>query len=145
MGPPRHRQERIFLGPGHMDMPAPEIPVPLVNHNDCRSISEILARVGDKWTVLVVMTLRERPRRFNDIKRAVGGISQQMLTRTLRLLERDGMVLRTVYPTVPPQVEYALTDLGRSLSEPVMQLGQWAQAHLGVIYDNRQRYDAASF
>ena len=129
-----------------MDMPTANtsapLDAPLTDHSDCRSVSEILARVGDKWTVLVVMCLRERPRRFNDIKRTVGGISQQMLTRTLRLLERDGMVLRTVYPTVPPQVEYALTDLGRSLSEPVKALGVWAQAHLGVIYDNRQRYDA---
>ncbi len=120
-----------------------DMPIPLDEHSDCRSVSEILGRVGDKWTVLVVMALRARPRRFNDIKRAVGGVSQQMLTRTLRMLERDGMVSRTVYPTVPPQVEYALTDLGRSLSEPVIQLGQWAQAHLGVIYDNRERYDAA--
>jgi DNA-binding HxlR family transcriptional regulator len=126
------------------DLPASSLPTLLTGHSDCRSVSDILGRVGDKWTVLVVMTLRERPRRFNDVKRAVGGISQQMLTRTLRLLERDGMVLRTVYPTVPPQVEYALTDLGHSLSEPVMRLGQWAQANLGVIYDNRQRYDAAS-
>jgi DNA-binding HxlR family transcriptional regulator len=113
-----------------------------IDHSDCRSVSEILQRVGDKWTVLVVMSLKAKPLRFNDIKRAIGGISQQMLTRTLRILERDGMVSRTVYPTVPPQVEYALTDLGHSLSEPVMQLGQWAQANLGVIHDNRQRYDA---
>lgn len=121
-----------------MDLPA------LTAHGDCRSISEILSRVGDKWTVLVVMALRDQPRRFNDIRRAVGGISQQMLTRTLRQLERDGMVDRTVHPTVPPQVEYALTELGRSLSEPVIQLGQWAQAHLSIIYDNRERYDAGS-
>jgi len=115
-----------------------------IDHSDCRSVSEILSRVGDKWTVLVVMTLKTAPLRFNDIKRAVGGISQQMLTRTLRTLERDGMVSRTVYPTVPPQVEYALTDLGQSLAEPVMQLGRWAQTHLGVIHDNRQRYDGSA-
>ena len=119
-----------------MDMPAEAMP-----HGDCRKVSEILSRVGDKWTVLIVMALRERPRRFNDIKRAVGGISQQMLTRTLRALERDGMVIRTVHPTVPPQVEYALTALGHSLSEPVMSLGQWAQSHMPQIEDSRARYD----
>ncbi|HSX56280.1 MAG TPA: helix-turn-helix domain-containing protein [Sphingomonas sp.] len=111
------------------------------NHRDCRTIVSVLARVGEKWTVLVVMTLRENPRRFNELKRAVDGISQQMLTRTLKALERDGLVARTVHPTVPPQVEYRLTDLGHSLSEPVLGLGGWAQAHLATIYANRERYD----
>ena len=86
----------------------------------------------------------QRPRRFNDIKRTVGGISQQMLTRTLKALERDGMVSRTVHPTVPPQVEYALTVLGHSLSEPVMLLGTWAGRHLGEIEANRARYDGVA-
>ncbi len=112
-------------------------------HNDCRRISGVLNMVGDKWTVLIVMVLRERPRRFNDIKRTVGGISQQMLTRTLKALERDGMVTRTVYPTVPPQVEYALTDLGRSLAEPVVGLGQWASENLDKIEANRTHYDSS--
>lgn len=118
-----------------------DMPTPLVEHSDCRKISGILARVGDKWTVLVVMTLREHSRRFNEIKRAVGGISQQMLTRTLKALERDGMVMRTVHPTVPPQVEYALTPLGMSLAEPVLHLGQWAHEHLAEIEANRASYD----
>jgi DNA-binding HxlR family transcriptional regulator len=111
-------------------------------NNDCRRVGSILSLVGDKWTVMIVMILREGPRRFNDIKRTVGGISQQMLTRTLKALERDGMVLRTVHPTVPPQVEYQLTLLGHSLAEPVIQLGAWAGAHLEEIERNRTRFDA---
>jgi DNA-binding HxlR family transcriptional regulator len=110
--------------------------------NDCGAVSEVLSRIGDKWTVQVVVALRDQPRRFNDVKRQVGGISQQMLTRTLKTLERDGMVKRTVCPTTPPQVEYALTALGRSLSEPVRQLAKWARAHIATIHDNRSRYDA---
>lgn len=120
-----------------MDMPK----LPPGFHVDCRGVSEILGRVGDKWTVLVVMSLREQPRRFNDIKRHVGGISQQMLTRTLKLLERDGLIERAVRPTTPPQVEYALTPLGHSLAQPVRQLGDWAQAHLAIIHDHRAKYD----
>ncbi|MGN3975339.1 winged helix-turn-helix transcriptional regulator [Tsuneonella sp. SYSU-LHT278] len=110
---------------------------------DCRAVSEMLGRVGDKWTVLIVKTLVARPCRFNELKRAVGGISQQMLTRTLRTLERDGMVERTVHPTVPPSVEYALTDLGRSLSVPVLALTEWTFAHLPQIHAHRAAYDAA--
>jgi DNA-binding HxlR family transcriptional regulator len=109
---------------------------------DCSGVSEVLSRVGDKWTMQVVVALHDQPRRFNDIKRHVSGISQQMLTRTLKTLERDGMVERTVCATSPPQVEYALTALGRSLSEPVRVLAQWAVAHLATIHDNRLRYDA---
>lgn len=108
---------------------------------ECRKMSSILSIVGDKWTVMIVMVLVERPRRFNDLKRTIGGISQQMLTRTLKALERDGMVRRTVHPTVPPQVEYALTTLGHSLALPVRELGRWARAHLGEIEDNRDTYD----
>ncbi|WP_158817014.1 helix-turn-helix domain-containing protein [Methylocapsa sp. S129] len=119
-----------------------DVPTPLDAPADCRSVSEVLSRVGDKWTMQVVVTLRDQPRRFNDIKRQVGGISQQMLTRTLKTLERDGMVTRTVCATTPPQVEYALTALGRSLSEPVRELAQWARAHLATIHDNRSQYDA---
>ncbi|GGA06234.1 MAG: transcriptional regulator [Sphingomonadales bacterium CG12_big_fil_rev_8_21_14_0_65_65_10] len=110
---------------------------------DCRAVSELLSRVGDKWTVLVVEALAEETLRFNELKRHVGGISQQMLTRTLRALERDGMVARTVHPTIPPRVEYALTDLGRSLAEPVMALVGWTFANLPTIHAHRETFDRA--
>ncbi|MGH6647367.1 winged helix-turn-helix transcriptional regulator [Aquabacterium sp.] len=109
---------------------------------DCSGVSEVLNRVGDKWTMQVVVALCDRPRRFNDIKRCIDGISQQMLTRTLKMLERDGMVERNVRTTTPPQVAYALTALGHSLSKPVRQLAEWALAHRGDIHANRQLYDA---
>lgn len=111
------------------------------DHAECHRITGVLSLVGDKWTVMIVMVLREQPKRFNELKRAVGGISQQMLTRTLKALERDGMVIRTVHHTLPPQVEYALTDLGHSLSKPIYQLGEWARTHLNEIEGNRWRYD----
>lgn len=120
----------------------PENPHPHADP-DCRAVSELLSRVGDKWTVLIVQALVDRPRRFNELKREIGGISQQMLTRTLRILERDGMVVRTVHHTVPPSVEYALTDLGRSLSVPVLALADWTFAHLPQIHANRAVYDRA--
>ncbi len=134
-----------------MDMPAPIETHTAGTHTagtctaetqtNCRKINSVLSIVGDKWTVMIVRVLVERPRRFNDIKRTIGGISQQMLTRTLKALERDGMVRRTVYPTVPPQVEYALTDLGQSLARPLHALGMWAGAHLAEIEGHRLRYD----
>ena len=109
----------------------------------CRSVSELLGRVGDKWTVLVVKELQAGTCRFNALKRQVGGISQQMLARTLRMLERDGMVARLVHPTVPPQVEYQLTNLGRSLAGPVLALAEWAFANLPEIEAHRTAYDTA--
>ncbi|MDQ0391856.1 winged helix-turn-helix transcriptional regulator [Labrys monachus] len=108
---------------------------------DCRGVSTILARIGDKWSMLVVMLLGDGPRRFNEIKRMVGGISQRMLTLTLRGLERDGLVTRTVFPTIPPRVDYELTDLGRSLWQPVEALGNWAFAHLPEIEAARTKFD----
>lgn len=108
---------------------------------DCRAISEVLSRIGDKWTVLVVNLLGGGPRRFGEIRREIGGISQRMLTLTLRALERDGLVTRTVHPTVPPSVEYALTDLGRSLRMPVQALGEWALRNQAAMADARQRFD----
>jgi len=120
-----------------------ELTIPEPIHVECKRFSGVLSLIGDKWTVMIVMTLTERPRRFNDIKRTIGGISQQMLARTLRALERDGMVARTVHPTVPPQVEYALTALGRSLADPIRELGYWAGAHIAEIEGNRSAFDEA--
>ena len=110
---------------------------------DCRAASEVLARVGDKWTVLVVSTLGDGPKRFNELRRALGSISQRMLTLTLRSLERDGLVTRTVFPTIPPRVDYALTKLGHSLLEPVSSLGLWARQNRSAIHDARRRFDGA--
>lgn len=103
---------------------------------DCRHISEMLSRVGDKWSVLVVSYLGAGRLRFSELSRRIGGISQKMLTTTLRNLERDGFVTRTVTPTSPPRVDYELTDLGRDLLVPVAGLADWTRA-------NRQRIEAA--
>ena len=111
---------------------------------DCRAVSEVLSRIGDKWTVLVVSTLGDGPKRFNELRKALGSISQRMLTLTLRALERDGLVTRTVFPTNPPRVDYELTRLGRSLLEPVSELGLWARKNRSAIQDARRRFDAAS-
>src|SRR6201984_2117943 len=108
---------------------------------DCRAVSEVLARVGDKWTILVVVVLGDGPKRFNEVRRSLGSISQRMLTLTLRGLERDGLATRTVYPTVPPRVDYELTDLGRGLSKPVEALGKWAFEHRTEIESARARFD----
>ena len=111
---------------------------------DCRAVSQVLSRIGDKWSVLIVNMLGQGPRRFNEIRRMVGGISQRMLTLTLRGLERDGLVTRTVSPTVPPRVDYALTDLGRSLLVPVSALAQWALANQRTMEAARQHFDAGA-
>ncbi len=112
-----------------------------IESHDCRAVSAILSRIGDKWSVLIITRLGEGPRRFNEIKRMIGGISQRMLTLTLRNLERDGLVSRTVTPTVPPRVDYALTDLGRDLLNPVAALGAWAIEHTPCIEAARARFD----
>lgn len=102
-----------------------------------------IAASNDERRSISAVTTVETPRRFNDIKRTIGGISQQMLARTLRALERDGMVARTVHSTLPPQVEYALTALGRSLADPIRELGYWAGAHIAEIESNRSAFDEA--
>ena len=127
----RQRQEGTSRIPRNLEVP-----------EDCRAVSEVLARVGDKWTVLIVSTLGEGPKRFNELRRALGSISQRMLTLTLRGLERDGLVTRTVFPAIPPRVEYELTKLGRSLLEPVSAMSAWALRNRPAIQESRRRFDA---
>jgi DNA-binding HxlR family transcriptional regulator len=129
----RTAQEGTRGSPGNLHVP-----------EDCRAVSEVLSRVGDKWTVLVVSTLGDGPKRFNELRKALGSISQRMLTLTLRALERDGLVTRTVFPTVPPRVDYELTRLGRSLLEPVSELGLWARKNRAAIADARVRFDSGA-
>jgi DNA-binding HxlR family transcriptional regulator len=111
-------------------------------HIRCRSITPILQRIGDKWSILIVMMLARGPQRFNELKRMVEGISQRMLTLNLRGLEREGLVSRRIFPTIPPKVEYALTDLGHSLCGHVIALGQWAEENFDAIEAARQAFDA---
>jgi len=108
----------------------------------CRTISTLLSRIGDKWTVLVVQTLGEGPHRFNELRREIPSVSQRMLTLTLRNLERDGLVNRTVTPTIPPRVDYELTDLGKSLQKPICGLATWAMDHVSEIHSAQARFDA---
>jgi DNA-binding HxlR family transcriptional regulator len=108
---------------------------------ECRAVGQALDRIGDKWTVMVVGTLSKEPMRFNAIMRAIGGVSHRMLTLTLRGLERDGMVKRTAYPTIPPKVEYELTEMGRSLIKPLKALATWAQRNRPAMEAARARFD----
>ncbi len=108
---------------------------------ECRPVSELLARIGDKWSVLVVSLLGSGPLRFSALRRRIDGISQKMLTATLRSLERDGFVTRTVFPTTPPQVEYELTALGRDLLCPVGALADWARANQALVDEARRKFD----
>ncbi len=118
------------MKPSHMHLPA-----------DCRAVSDVLSRVGDKWSVLVVSRLGDGPKRFNELRREIGGNSQRMLTLTLRGLERDGLITRTVFPTVPPRVDYELTALGRDLLNPVSALGAWAIRNQPKIARAREQFD----
>jgi DNA-binding HxlR family transcriptional regulator len=108
----------------------------------CRTISTLLSRIGDKWTVLVVSTLGEGPRRFNELRREIPSVSQRMLTLTLRNLERDGLVNRTVTPSIPPRVDYELTELGHSLLKPITGLAEWAIENVESIHEAQARFDA---
>jgi DNA-binding HxlR family transcriptional regulator len=130
--PARRAQERTPMIPSNLHVP-----------EDCKAVSEVLDRVGDKWSVLVVAMLGDGPKRFNELRRAIASISQRMLTLTLRGLERDGLVTRTVFPTIPPRVDYELTGLGRSLLDPVNALGTWARQNRQKIQQARIQFDAA--
>ena len=110
---------------------------------DCRPVAEILSRIGDKWSVMLVMELRRGTQRFSELRRTLHGISQKMLTTSLRGLERDGFITRTIYPTVPPKVEYELTALGRELAIPVQALGEWAMQNRARVLAARERFDHA--
>lgn len=115
---------------------------PDVSEEACGTISEMLARVGDKWSLLIVMTLGGGPLRFNELRRQTEGISQKMLSSTLKVLERDGLVDRAVIASVPPQVEYTLTELGCELLGPVRELISWTDANIPRILAARAAYDA---
>lgn len=122
---------------GDIDFPTPS------RGDDCRMVREILDLVGDKWSLYIIATLKDGPVRFNELRRQIDGISQRMLTITLRGLERDGLVKRTLFPTVPPRVEYELTEVGQTLLAPVMALVTWARINQENIEEARVRYDAS--
>ena len=127
----------------HTEVTAQLDPCGKAEHPDC-GIRDVLDRVGDKWSVLVVVELASGTRRFRELQRAIDGISQRMLTLTLRRLERDGLIERTVYPTVPPQVSYELTESGRSLTHLVKALADWSIEHRPTIAAAREDYDSAN-
>lgn len=109
----------------------------------CQLVGNILGRVGDKWSVLIIVLLRERPMRYSELERQIETVSKKMLTRTLRNLERDGFVNRTVTPSIPPRVDYQLNDLGREVMVPLDELARWALSNKDKIVEARLRYDAA--
>ena len=125
----------------HTEVTAELEPCGKREHPDC-GIRDVLDRVGDTWSVLVVVELSSGARRFGELQRAIDGISQRMLTLTLRNLERDGLVNRTVTPSIPPRVDYELTELGQSLQGPICGLARWATDNVEVIHEAQARYDA---
>ena len=133
-------QERTNLSPAHTDVPPASDEL---HQAGCRNVTPVLNRVGDKWSMLIVMILSGGPRRFSELKRAIDGISQRMLTLTLRGLERDGLVTRKVLPGSPPGVAYDLTALGRDLLQPVSALSTWAIRNQEKIEQSRAKFDKA--
>jgi DNA-binding HxlR family transcriptional regulator len=120
------------MSPRHIDPKGPS----------CLAVRDVLNRVGDKWSVLVVGLLGDGSRRFSELRRSIEGISQRMLTLTLRGLERDGLVTRTIFATIPPRVDYELTPMGRTLLRPIMALAEWSEENRVAIQQARSRYDA---
>jgi DNA-binding HxlR family transcriptional regulator len=114
------------------------------NHEECRALAAILTHIGDKWTVMVVGALSKGPTRYSEIFKMVGGVSQRMLTLTLKALERDGLVNRTMYPTIPPRVDYELTERGHTLIGPLHGLWTWAQINRDAIQTTRRDFDRRS-
>ena len=131
-------QEGTSVSDSHIDVPVVHVA------GACQTVTEVLSRVGDKWSMQVVMNLGGGSLRFSELRRAIAGISQRMLTRTLRGLERDGLVSRKVTPSVPPRVDYTLTALGVSLRQPVDALGAWAIEHRETIAASRASFDLRS-
>ncbi|MET9342998.1 helix-turn-helix domain-containing protein [Nonomuraea sp. NPDC003804] len=130
-------EEGTLTSPPHTDVRVTE------DHHVCQ-LRDVLDRVGDKWSVLVMSLLGDGPRRYSELQRAIEGISQRMLTLTLRSLERDGLVERTVTPTSPPRVDYALTPVGQTLSGQVSGLMRWAEQHRAYVAESRRRHDLAA-
>ncbi len=118
-------------------------PMPLqwdLNSADCPA-RQVLDRIADRWTILILLALADGPKRFTELSRTIEGVSQKMLTQNLRGLERDGLVTRTVHAVVPPRVDYELTDLGRTLHGPITAIQQWALNHMGDVLAARQAHD----
>jgi DNA-binding HxlR family transcriptional regulator len=111
--------------------------------SDCPT-RQVLDRIGDKWTALIIGLLEQKTMRFSELSHSIGGISQKMLTQTLRSLERDGLVKRTVYAEVPPRVEYTLTPLGETLTVPLAAIRQWAETHIDAVTEAQTEYDKAA-
>ena len=132
-------QDVIFEGRGHTDV---TVPRPMLTGEGGCPIRDVLDRIGDQWSLLVLAALEPETLRFNTLLRRIGDVSKQMLSRTLRRLEEDGFVERTVYPEVPPRVEYRLTELGRSFLEPMRGLIRWADAHQSEVEAARVAYRA---
>lgn len=141
MVPTSASQEGTRMSPGHIDVPKG---IPESRADGCQATREILDRIADKWSLYIIATLANGTRRFNELKREIDGISQRMLTLTLRGLERDGLVTRTMYPTIPPRVDYDLTELGRTLWGPVMTLVNWADNNKAAIAEAHRRFDEES-
>ncbi|MFL6734535.1 MAG: winged helix-turn-helix transcriptional regulator [Sphingomicrobium sp.] len=134
-------QDSTFLSPGHSNVTSATADSGGFVSHACGRITPVLNRVGDKWSMQIVMALGFGPRRFSELKREIDGISQRMLTLSLRGLERDGLISRHVTPTIPPRVDYELTELGLSLRGPVRALGEWASEHIDCIRAAQQKFD----